>query len=102
MVSPVWYNIRRVGVGEYIITGEHDVDVSWMKEVKTHDLRGDVVGRILPRFTFEGWDKSAYQELSQSNEAMNEIIRMIIEQVKYTPHSGSVLIAGNMDMMGLF
>ena len=83
MVSPVWYNIRHTGVGKYQVAGEHDVDVLWMEEVRGRDSRGEIIGRILPRFTVEGWDKNAYQELIQDPDAGKELIRVIIEQVEY-------------------
>jgi len=85
MVSPVWFTIRRVGEAMYDIRGEHDVDVAWMQEVRGKDSRGEAVGRILPRFTVEGWDQAAYQELLGNPEAVEELTRVIIEQVEYGP-----------------
>jgi len=85
MVSPVWYTVRRVGEAMYDLRGEHDVDASWMAEVRGKDARGENVGRIMPRFTVEGWDQTAYQELASNQEAVEELIRLIIEQVKYHP-----------------
>lgn len=82
MVSPVWYTIRRVGEAMYDVSGEHDVDAGWMEEVRGKDSRGDTIGRILPRFTVEGWDQAAYQELASNLEASEELVRIIIQQVK--------------------
>lgn len=83
MISPVWYNIRRIDAGMYDLKGEHDVDIPWMKEIRGQDSTGAVVGRILPRFTVEGWDKTAYQELISNKEAGEELTRIILEQVTY-------------------
>lgn len=83
MVSPVWYNIRRVGVGKYELSGEHDVDTGWIEDVRGFDSEGKVVGRILPRFAAERWDNIAIQELAQSKEAGEELKRIIVEQVTY-------------------
>jgi hypothetical protein len=85
MVSPVWYTIRRVGDAMYDLRGEHDVDASWMAEVRGEDSRGDKIGRIMPRFSVEGWDQTAYQELASNLEAVEELIHLIIDQVKYSP-----------------
>ena len=85
MVSPVWYNIRRIGTAKYEISGEHDVDVSWMQEVRGHDSGGEIVGRILPRFAVDQWDKQAYQELISNKDAIEELARIILEQVRYFP-----------------
>jgi hypothetical protein len=83
MVSPVWYNIRRVGIAQYHVSGEHDVDVNWMNEVRATDSRGDIVGRILPRFAVEGWDREAYQELATNVVAQTEFTKLIVQQIKY-------------------
>jgi hypothetical protein len=83
MVSPVWYNIRRVGPSQYEMSGEHDVDKSWMEEVRGKDAEGNIVGRILPRFAVEQWDRDAYEELITNVAAQEELTRIIIEQIKY-------------------
>jgi len=100
MVSPVWYNIRRTGEGKYELGGEHDVDMNWMKDVRGKDSRGEIVGRILPRFSVEQWDKNAYQELAENVEAAKTLITLIIEQVTYRP-SYNRLMRGNTSLMGL-
>lgn len=82
MVSPVWYNIRRVGVAKYELSGEHDVDVSWMHEVRGHDSQGEIVGRILPRFAVDQWDREAYQELMTNEDAVKGLTRIIIDQIE--------------------
>ena len=86
MVSPVWYNIRRVGPSSYEITGEHDVDKSWMEQVRSTDAEGNLVGRILPRFAVEYWDRDAYEELITNVSAQEALTRIIIEQVEYFYH----------------
>ena len=94
MVSPVWFTIRRVGEAMYDVRGEHDVDVSWMQEVRGKDSREETIGRILPRFTVEGWDQAAYQELLANPEAVEELTRVIIEQVKYFPFYPEIACGG--------
>jgi hypothetical protein len=95
MVSPVWYNIRRTGTGKYRIDGEHDVDQGWMREVRYETPGGQVMGRILPRFTADGWDKDAYEEIIKSESAKEEFTRMILEQITCRLHCVVRLIAGN-------
>jgi hypothetical protein len=85
MVSPVWYNIRRIDTAMYVLTGEHDVDISWMEEVRGNDSRGEIIGRILPRFTMDGSDKTAYKELIGNKEAEEELIKLILQQIMYFP-----------------
>ena len=100
MVSPVWYNIRRIDTGMYDLSGEHDVDISWMEDVRAHDSRNERVGRILPRFAVEAWDKAAYQELMDNKEAGEEITRIIVQQIMYSPLHDPVDLE-NMTLMGL-
>lgn len=33
-ISPVWLQIRKVSEGVYEVTGLHDVDKTWMQDVK--------------------------------------------------------------------
>jgi len=99
MVSPVWYNIRRIDTAMYDLTGEHDVDIPWMEEVRGHDSRGEIIGRILPRFTVDGWDRTAYQELMGNKEAEEALTKLIVEQITYSPPSCSALIGENINLM---
>jgi hypothetical protein len=85
MVSPVWYNIRRIDTAMYDLTGEHDVDIPWMEEVRGNDSTGDIIGRILPRFTMDGSDRTAYVELIGNKEAEEELTKLILQQIMYIP-----------------
>lgn len=67
------------------MSGEHDVDKSWMEEVRSEDSEGNTVGRILPRFAVEQWDRDAYEELVTNISAQEALTKIIIEQVKYLP-----------------
>lgn len=37
MISPVWLQILRKGDMDYELTGTHDVDVAWMKNVRSRN-----------------------------------------------------------------
>jgi hypothetical protein len=88
MISPVWYNIRRVGPQQYLLQGEHDVDVGWMNDVRGTDSRGEKVGRIVPRFAADGWDKDAYEEVITHTSAQEQLVNMIIAQIQLLPWGG--------------
>lgn len=38
MISPVWLQILRKGDMEYELTGTHDVDLAWMKNVRSRNV----------------------------------------------------------------
>lgn len=44
-ISPVWLQVRRKGKNRYEVTGTHDVDKAWMKDVR----RGNRVKSMLVR-----------------------------------------------------
>lgn len=37
MISPVWLQILRKGDEQYELTGTHDVDVAWIKNVRVQN-----------------------------------------------------------------
>ncbi|KAG8125675.1 putative Chitinase domain-containing protein, partial [Naja naja] len=50
-ISPVWLQVKRRGKEKFQVTGLHDVDQGWMKEVK----RNAKNIKIAPRILFEDW-----------------------------------------------
>ncbi|XP_017782711.1 PREDICTED: chitinase domain-containing protein 1 [Nicrophorus vespilloides] len=50
-ISPVWLQIKRKSEQKYILTGTHDIDAKWMKEVKAVNPKV----KLVPRVLFEGW-----------------------------------------------
>ncbi|CAF4323163.1 unnamed protein product, partial [Adineta steineri] len=48
-ISPVWFNVKRIGYKKYRIDGTHDIDSEWVKFLK--EKNSDV--RIVPRVAFE-------------------------------------------------
>ncbi|XP_078493353.1 chitinase domain-containing protein 1 [Ciona intestinalis] len=83
MVSPVWLQIRRKAKGKYQVTGTHDIDKGWVKDVR----KTNPDAQILPRVLFDQWTISDYKSLFNSE---TEIEAMAAEMV-------NVLMNNNMD-----
>ncbi|SAM01246.1 hypothetical protein [Absidia glauca] len=90
-VSPVWYNVQRQA-GKLAIIGEHDVDQSWIDQVRGHSMdTGDVVGQIVPRFQFQAWQVNDYQHFLNDPQEQKLLTEMIMDQVRKYRFDGIVI-----------
>lgn len=87
-VSPVWLQLKRKG-STNVITGTHDIDQGWMKEVRT---AGKKVGvKIVPRIIAEGWRSDDYNQIYASESLRSKIADDIIEVIEKYNLDGIVL-----------
>ncbi|CAF3520953.1 unnamed protein product [Adineta steineri] len=61
-ISPVWFNVKRIGYKKYRIDGTHDIDSEWVKFLK--EKNSDI--RIVPRVAFEKWTSGDVHALFES------------------------------------
>ncbi|VVD01874.1 unnamed protein product [Leptidea sinapis] len=80
-ISPVWLQVKRQSPNIYIITGLHDVDHAWMKEVRQRSSPGNV--KILPRLLFDNWQSADLKAFFKDTSSMSEQ-KALIEEVKKT------------------
>ncbi|XP_064480298.1 chitinase domain-containing protein 1-like [Ornithodoros turicata] len=73
-VSPVWLQLKLEG-GKLVISGQHDIDKGWVKDVKSNDGV-----KIVPRVLFENWNSrdlrqtaSSKSKLQQAADALKEL-----------------------------
>lgn len=83
-ISPVWLQLRHNADMKYKITGTHDVDAKWMREVKRKGAK------IVPRLLFDGWLPQQIEEL-QDAKAREKIVKLIANVVKKYGFDGIVL-----------
>nr|CAX69494.1 Chitinase domain-containing protein 1 precursor [Schistosoma japonicum] len=76
LISPVWFEVQ----GEkkaYTITGVHEVDTAWIREIRT--VNGDI--KIVPRFSFNPWETKDYavtlKDVSKSNKCIQNMINIL-------------------------
>uniref|UniRef100_H2YBB1 Chitinase domain-containing protein 1 n=1 Tax=Ciona savignyi TaxID=51511 RepID=H2YBB1_CIOSA len=87
MVSPVWLQIRRKNRLKYQITGTHDVDKGWMKEVRKANK--DV--QILPRVLFEQWTSNDFKTLSGSENEIETMASTLVNFLTTNNMDGAVI-----------
>ena len=49
MISPVWLQIKRKPSGTFYVTGTHDVDHEWVKDVRKRGKRTEVKSMAINR-----------------------------------------------------
>ncbi len=47
MISPVWLQIKRKPSGTFHITGTHDIDHEWVREVRKRGKKTQVKSKII-------------------------------------------------------
>ncbi|CEG68357.1 hypothetical protein RMATCC62417_04637 [Rhizopus microsporus] len=90
-VSPVWYYIQRRSPMEFDFDGEHDVDQSWMSEVR--DIHTGK-GKIVPRFQFRGWTGEDLRAFVTSEQEIQHLAKEINNQVIKYKFDGVVIECG--------
>ncbi|KAL4208780.1 glycoside hydrolase superfamily [Rhizopus microsporus] len=90
-VSPVWYYIQRRSPMEFDFDGEHDVDQSWMSEVR--DIYTGK-GKIVPRFQFRGWTGEDLRAFITSEQEMQHLAKELNNQVIKYNFDGVVIECG--------
>ena len=92
MVSPVWLQVvpgEGEGKEKYAVAGLHDVDQSWLREVRSSGSESGV--RILPRVMFERFGPESYMALFQSHVEMKRVAKLIAATVEENGFDGAVL-----------
>ncbi|GCC16405.1 hypothetical protein chiPu_0021359 [Chiloscyllium punctatum] len=87
LISPVWLQIQRKGVQLYYVTGHHDIDQGWMKNVKAEF---EAV-RFVPRILFDSWTYRDYESLFNSEDEIEELSEALVQTAKAEEFDGFVL-----------
>ncbi|KAG7167027.1 Chitinase domain-containing protein 1-like, partial [Homarus americanus] len=82
-ISPVWLQLKHHG-GDTFITGDHDIDQGWLKEVRK-------AGKIVPRILFDGWQAHDFRELFDSEIQRSKLANDIISMIRMHHLDGIVL-----------
>ncbi|XP_044738709.1 chitinase domain-containing protein 1 [Chrysoperla carnea] len=75
-ISPVWLQIHRRSPLKYEVTGTHDIDKGWMKDVKTAGRKRKT--KILPRVITENWHPQSVVALMSSDDEREAFITKLI------------------------
>ncbi|XP_047123079.1 chitinase domain-containing protein 1-like [Hydra vulgaris] len=87
-ISPVWLQIKTSSPGKYFITGAHDIDNNWIKDIKR--LSGGL-SKVLPRILFEKWSVSDLQALFSKEKSLLLLVTKIVDFIELHDFDGIVL-----------
>ncbi|KAJ3211860.1 tyrosyl-DNA phosphodiesterase 1 [Entophlyctis luteolus] len=94
-LAPVWYQLKpdRRSPNQWLLTGDHDVDRGWIKEVTEpvqSDGEGDVIPKMVPRFMVADLTQEDLQGLATSEASFSNLNSLIIKECKKQNHDGFV------------
>jgi len=87
MVSPVWLQIKPPGSRHLEMLGTHDIDMSWIQDVKSKNN----LAKMIPRLIFEGWSANDLSSLFTSKEKLYRLVNFITDFIEEKNLDGIVL-----------
>ncbi|XP_075043956.1 chitinase domain-containing protein 1 isoform X2 [Mixophyes fleayi] len=87
LISPVWLQIRRKGRQSYQVTGMHDVDQGWMKDIKKNSKRT----KIVPRILFDAWTYQDFESVFSSEDEIEDLSDAMVQAAKDEQFDGFVV-----------
>ncbi|XP_030057109.1 chitinase domain-containing protein 1 [Microcaecilia unicolor] len=87
LLSPVWLQVKRRGREAYQVTGLHDADQGWIKDVKKNSKSTLIVPRIL----FDGWSYQDFESLFGSEDEIEELSSTMVQTAKNEKFDGFVV-----------
>jgi chitinase domain-containing protein 1 len=91
-ISPVWLQIKAIkseGNIDFFVTGKHDIDQGWIREVKS--LAKVNVPKFVPRIIFEGFTDEDWLEILKKGNLRNKIAEKLCEVINENQFDGLVL-----------
>lgn len=89
-VSPVWLQVKPTpNRKNYIISGLHDVDQGWMKDVKKNGLSSNV--KIVPRLLFDAWNGQDFLQIFTDPSSVHRLITTVLKCIEENGFDGIVL-----------
>ncbi|KAK9833686.1 hypothetical protein WJX74_002741 [Apatococcus lobatus] len=80
-VTPCWYQLRRSRPDRrFVLAGQHDVDQSWMQDLRVPMHQGAVVPKIVPRVVFELGPQDTMDMLKSASRIALKIVRECSQQ----------------------
>ncbi|MFH4974028.1 hypothetical protein AB6A40_000737 [Gnathostoma spinigerum] len=89
-ISPVWLQIRPSDSADgptCVITGDHDIDHDWIKDV----LAANPNTQIVPRILFEGWMPENMQNFLYEETWQSRCLRVVTSFLKRNEMHGAVI-----------
>ncbi|CAG8449749.1 14266_t:CDS:2 [Acaulospora colombiana] len=78
----------RAQANQYELSGGHDVDQDWIKEVRVN-VSGKTRGKIVPRFQLHNWNQMDYQYMI--NDEVHSLVNVLSTECRNRGFDGMVL-----------
>lgn len=105
VISPVWLQIIRLSSGQYEMQGTHDIDASWVDDVRTaakrknkskHNRSQDcsfliLHHLVLPRILFDRFTDKDFSKLLTHEDEKQNVVKLIAETCQRYSFNGIVL-----------
>ncbi|CAJ0930371.1 unnamed protein product [Ranitomeya imitator] len=78
LISPVWLQIRRKGRQSYQVTGLHDIDQGWIKDIKKNSKSTQMVPRVL----FDSWTYQDFESVFSSEDEIEDLSDALLQTAK--------------------
>lgn len=76
-ISPVWLQIKRIGRRKYTLTGTHDIDSSWIDQVKQNSNN---TASLVPRILFEKLKMEDLHALFNDEKEIDALAKMLVDK----------------------
>ncbi|XP_068117271.1 chitinase domain-containing protein 1 isoform X2 [Hyperolius riggenbachi] len=86
-ISPVWLQIKRKGKQSYQMTGLHDADQGWIKDIRKNSKST----KIVPRVLFEEWTYQDFEAVFNSEDEIEDLAGAMVQTAKDEHFDGFVL-----------
>jgi chitinase domain-containing protein 1 len=91
-ISPVWLQIKAIKSEEsidFFVTGKHDIDQGWIREVKS--LARENVPKFVPRVIFEGFTDEDWINILENESLRERLARVLCDLINENQFDGLVL-----------
>lgn len=91
LISPVWLQIQRTGRNKYKLTGTHDIDKGWMKDIRNSSDSSHQQTEIMPRILFENLQTEDLHAIFNNEEEKQAFAAYLVRQAREYKFDGYVL-----------
>jgi len=89
-ISPVWLQVKPTpNRKNYVISGLHDVDQNWMRDVKKNGYTSNV--KIVPRLLFDAWNGQDFLQLFTDPPSVHRLTTAVLKSIEENGFDGIVL-----------
>ena len=82
IVVPTWYTLTLNGRESLILSGQDSVNTPWVKRIRS-TAADQSVPKVIPRILFDRWQLNDWVTLINSDELVQQLCRICIQECKF-------------------